>query len=94
MNFNSEDFYDKFIKIKKVSEEILEEHKNSTERFSGVNYADLNVVDVYLTYHMDGDIYYNILIEECSPTAYEFRKFVGDCLKERLGFTVIVYTEW
>lgn len=92
--FDSEDVYNNFIKIKKASEEILQEHKKSTEKFSGVNYGDLGVVDVYLTYHMDGDIYYHILIEECSPTSYEFQEFMVESLKDKLGFCVIVECEW
>jgi hypothetical protein len=92
--FDSEDVYNNFIKIKKASEEILQEHKNSTEKFSGVNYGDLDVVDVYVSYHMDGDIHYHILIEECSPTSYEFQEFMVESLKEKLGFCVIVECEW
>ena len=92
--FSIEDAYDNFIKIKKASEEILQEHKKSTEKFSGVNYGDLSVVDVYLTYHMDGDIHYHLLIEECSPTSYEFQEFMVECLKDKLGVSVIVECEW
>ena len=54
----------------------------------------MDVVDVYLTYHMDGDIHYHILIEECSPTSYEFQEFMVESLKEKLGFCVIVECEW
>jgi hypothetical protein len=92
--FDSEDVYNNFIKIKKASEEILQEHKKSTEKFSGVNYGDLDVVDVYVSYHMDGDIHYHILIEECSPTSYEFQEFMVESLKDKLGFYVNVECEW
>ena len=92
--FDSEDIHKNFIKIKKASEEILKEHKNSTEKFGGVNYADLRVVDVYLTYHMDGEIEYSILLEECSPTAYEFRKYMIESLKDKLAFYVNVECAW
>jgi hypothetical protein len=92
--FDSENVYNNFIKIKEASEEILKEHKNSTEKFSGVNYGDLSVVDVYLTYHMDGDIEYNVLIEECSPDAYQFREYMIKCLKDKLAFYVNVECEW
>jgi hypothetical protein len=92
--FDIEDAYHNFTKIKTAAEEILQEHKNSTEKFSGVNYGDLSVVDVYLTYHMDGDIHYHILIEECSPTSYEFQEFMVESLKDKLGFCVIVECEW
>ncbi len=36
--------------IQEVATKALEEHKNSTERFGGVNYADLRVVDVWVKY--------------------------------------------
>lgn len=81
-------------KIKEVADEILERHKNSTVRFDGVNYADLYVVDVSYNLHLDGDETYSVLIEECSPTAYEFQEFMLECLKEKLDFFVNVECEW
>ncbi len=36
--------------IQEVATKALEEHKNSTERFGGVNYANLRVVDVWVKY--------------------------------------------
>jgi hypothetical protein len=92
--FDSEDIYKNFIKIKKASEEILKEHKNSTEKFGGVNYGNLSIADVYLTYHMDGDIEYSILLEECSPSSYEFREYMIECLKDKLAFYVNVECAW
>ena len=88
--------------IQDVANKALEEYINSTEpkeRFSGVNYADLQVVDVYIKYSLyDEDAMYGVLIEECSPTAYEFQEYVGEYLKENLpehlsGF-VTVELEW
>lgn len=76
------------ILIQDVANKALEEYKNSTEpkeRFSGVNYADLQVVDVYVKYSIHyEDLEYGVLIEECSPTAYEFQEYVGEYLKENL----------
>ena len=82
------------IKIKEVADEILETHKNSTVRFGGINYADLSVVDVSYNLHLDGDETFEVLIEECSPTAYEFQEFMIESLKEKLDFFVNVRTEW
>ena len=82
------------IKIKEVADEILETHKNSTEKFGGVNYGDLGVVDVSYNLHLDGEEDYSVLIEECSPTAYEFQEFMLECLKDKLGFYVNVVLEW
>jgi hypothetical protein len=82
------------IKIKEVADEILETHKNSTVRFGGINYADLSVVDVNYNLHLDGDETFEVLIEECSPTAYEFQEFMLECLKDKLGFFVNVVCEW
>ena len=86
-------------KIKEVADEILETHKNSVVkldgiRFDGINYADLYVVDVSYNLHLDGDETYSVLIEECSPTAYEFQEFMVECLKEKLDFFVNVECEW
>lgn len=81
-------------KIKEVADEILETHKNSTVRFGGINYADLRIVDVSYNLHLDGEEDYSVLIEECSPTAYEFQEFMVECLKDKLGFFVNVSCEW
>ena len=91
---DSEGLYDIFIKIKEAAKEVLREKSLSKKMFNGVNECSLSVRDVYLTYHMDGDIEYNVLIEECSPTAYEFRKYMIECLKDKLGFYVNVECEW
>ena len=80
--------------IKEVADKILEEHKNSTEKFGGVNYGDLRVVDVSYNLHLDGEEDYSVLIEECSPIAYEFQEFMLECLKDKLGFFVNVVCEW
>ena len=85
--------------IQEVANKALEEHKNSTERFGGVNYADLRVVDVWVKYSIhEEDLEYGVLIEECSPTAYEFQEYVGEYLKDNLpndlGWHVYVETEW
>jgi len=71
--------------IQEVANKALEEHKNSTERFSGVNYADLRVVDVWVKYSIhEEDLEYGVLIEECSPTAYDFQDYMVKYLKENL----------
>lgn len=80
--------------IKEVADEILETHKNSTEKFGGVNYGDLRVVDVSYNLHLDGEEDYSVLIEECSPIAYELQEYMIKCLKDKLGFYVDVVLEW
>ena len=76
---------DNLFQIQEVATKALEEHKNSTERFSGVNYADLQVVDVYVKYSIhDEDAEYGVLIEECSPTAYDLQDYMVEYLKENL----------
>jgi hypothetical protein len=99
MNFNIKE---NLTLIQEVATKALQEYINSTEpkeRFSGVNYADLEVVDVWVKYSIhDEDLYYGVLIEECSPTAYEFQEYVGEYLRENLpkhlsGF-VNVELEW
>jgi hypothetical protein len=90
---------DNLILIQEVANEALELHKNSTERFSGVNYGDLRVVDVYVKYSIhDEDLEYGVLIEECSPTAYELQEYMVEYLKDNLpnnlGWNVYVELEW
>lgn len=82
------------IKIKEVADKILEEHKNSTKKFGGVNYGDLRVVDVSYNLHLDDEEDYSVLIEECSPTACELQEYMVECLKDKLGFYVNVECEW
>jgi hypothetical protein len=81
-------------KIKEVADEILERHKNSTQKFAGVNYGDLYVRDVSYNLHLDGEEDYSVLIEECSPIAYELQEYMVECLKDKLGFDVDVVLEW
>ena len=88
--------------IQEVATKALQEYINSTEpkeRFSGVNYADLEVVDVYVKYSLyDEDAMYGVLIEECSPTAYDFQDYMVEYLKDNLpnnlGWNVYVELEW
>ena len=85
--------------IQEVATKALDEHKNSTERFGGVNYADLRVVDVWVKYSIhDAILEYGVLIEECSPTAYDLQDYMVEYLKENLpehlsGFVDVV-TAW
>ena len=90
---------DNLIQIQEVANKALELHKNSTERFGGVNYGDLRVVDVYVKYSIHGeDLEYGVLIEECSPTAYELQEYMVEYLKDNLpnnlGWNVYVELEW
>ena len=82
------------IKIKEVADKILENHKNSTVRFDGVNYADLRVVDVSYNLHLDDEETYSVLIEECSPTAYNFQEYMVGRIELKVGFPVNVVLEW
>ncbi len=85
--------------IQQEAEKALELHKNSTERFSGVNYGDLEVVDVWVKYSIKyEDLEYGVLIEECSPTAYDFRDYMVEYLKDNLpnnlGWSIYVELDW
>jgi hypothetical protein len=71
--------------IQEVANKALELHKNSTERFGGVNYANLRVVDVWVKYSIhEEDLEYGVLIEECSPTAYDLQDYMVEYLKDNL----------
>jgi hypothetical protein len=90
---------DNLFQIQEVANKALELHKNSTERFSGVNYADLRVVDVWVRYSLgDSREYYGVLIEECSPTAYDLQEYMLDYLKDNLpdylSWCIYVELEW
>ena len=85
--------------IQEVATKALEELKNSTERFGGVNYADLRVVDVWVKYsiHEEDSPNYGVLIEECSPTAYELQEYMVKYLYENLpdlGGCIYVELDW
>jgi hypothetical protein len=88
--------------IQEVANKALQEYISSTEpkdRFSGVNYADLQVVDVYVKYSIHyEDLEYGVLIEEASPTAYEFQEYMVEYLKDNLpndlGWHCYVELEW
>jgi len=90
---------DNLFQIQEVATKALEEHKSSTERFGGVNYGDLRVVDVWVKYSIhEEDLVYGVLIEERSPTAYELQEYMVEYLKENLPDYlrdyVMVETEW
>ena len=90
---------DNLFQIQEVANKALEDHKNSTERFGGVNYADLRVVDVWVKYSIhEEDLEYGVLIEECSPTAYDLQDYMVEYLKENLPDYlrdfVDVWTAW
>ena len=93
---------DNLFQIQEVATKALEEYINSTEpkeRFSGVNYADLQVVDVYVKYSIhDEDLEYGVLIEECSPTAYDLQDYMLEYLKDNLpnnlGWSIYVELDW
>jgi hypothetical protein len=85
--------------IQEVATKALEELKNSTERFGGVNYADLRVVDVWVKYSIhEEDLEYGVLIEECSPTAYDLQDYMNEYLQKHLpddlGCYIDVELEW
>ena len=85
--------------IQEVANKALELHKNSTERFGGVNYANLRVVDVWVKYSIhEEDLEYGVLIEECSPTVYDFQDYMLEYLKDNLpdylGWSIYVELDW
>ena len=85
--------------IQEVANKALELHKNSTERFGGVNYADLRVVDVWVKYSIhEEDLEYGVLIEEASPTAYDLQDYMLEYLKDNLpnnlGWSIYVELDW
>ena len=86
--------------IQEVATKALEEHKETViSGFKGVNYADLRVVDVWVKYSIhEEDLEYGVLIEECSPTAYDFQDYMLEYLKDNLpnnlGWRIYVELEW
>ena len=85
--------------IQEVANKALELHKNSTERFGGVNYASVRVSDVWVKYSLgDSREYYGITIDECSPSAGDLYQYMNEYLQEHLpddlGCYVDVELEW
>lgn len=93
------DIKENLILIQEVATKALEEHINSTERFAGVNYGDLRVVDVYVKYSLgDSREYYGVLIEECSSSAGDLYQYMKEHLQKNLpddlGCYIDVELEW
>ena len=86
--------------IQEVATKALEEHKETAiSGFKGVNYANLRVVDVWVKYSIhEEDLEYGVLIEECSPTAYDFQDYMLEYLKDNLsnnlGWSIYVELDW
>ena len=57
-----------------------------------VNWGDLGCVEASVVVSLK-EIYF-VLIEEASPDAWEFHKFIGEYLRERGFENVRVQTEW
>ena len=77
--------------------------ENSKElKDEAVNVSDLMVTDVVFCESLhEGDVYYVIEIDEASPSANKFRKYVEDYVTEQLELNDIkqhhyfyVMTEW
>ena len=90
---------DNLFQIQEVATKALEEHKNSTKRFAGVNYSSVRVSDVWVKYSIhDEDLLYGITIDECSPTVYELQEYMVEYLKDNLpdylGWCIYVELEW
>jgi len=83
-------------KIREAAEEAIQAAiRKGKVRRDAVNWADLRVVQVERCEADDGDIHYSVTIEEASPEAHEFQRFVREYIAERLGgCDVVVNTEW
>ena len=78
------------IKIKEVADEILKDYMKPWNGF----YNEYKVADVCYNLHLDGEESYSVEINEVSPTAIKFQKYMIECLKDKLGFYVDVILEW
>lgn len=86
-------------KLKEDTNKALEMVSGAEEYYEDVNYGDLRCSEVRYILNDDGEEYYEVIIDEVSPTAYEFRKAVYDVLFDVLGYDVVkntieVITEW
>ena len=85
--------------IYSVAQAGLDEHIESEEQFSGVNYLALRISDVWVKYSLgDSREYYGITIEECSPYACDLYQYMSEYLEEHLpdylGTCIDVELEW
>ncbi len=85
--------------IQCFAELALDNHKRSGVKFTGVNYLDLRISDVWVKYSLgDSREYYGITIEECSPYAGDLYEYMNEYLQEHLpddlGCCIDVELEW
>ena len=65
-------------------------------KYKGVNWGSLSVVDVCFCQSIDGDCHYDVLIDEVAPDAWEFASYVHRYIQEYacVDYPIEVRTEW
>lgn len=86
-------------KLKEDTNRALEIVSEGEEHYEAVNYGDLRCSETRYIINDEGETYYEVIIDEASPVAYEFRRAVCDVLFDVLGYditkdTIEVITEW
>ena len=86
-------------KLKEDTNKALEILRQAWERHAGVNYADLRCDEVRYILNDRKDSYYEVVVSEAAPYAYEFRNAIGAVLYDQLGYDIgkvdiEVVTEW
>ena len=86
-------------KLKEDTNKALEIVSGAEEHYEDVNYGDLRCSETRYIVNDDGEEYYEVIIDEVSPCAYEFRNAVRDVLFDVLGYDITkdeieVITEW
>ena len=89
-----EETIEKMNVLMKVTNEILDTIGDDRYKINdAVNWADLQCVSASIEMYRDQSWGWAVTIEEVSPTAEIFRKYIYDRLVAR-GYNVEVRTEW
>ena len=69
-------------------------HRKRREIDGAINWADLGVVDTRFWQNTDGDVGYQIWIEEAEPESTELIEFIQERITVVDPVTVEIITEW
>ena len=84
-----------FETLRTATEQAIKEARLVSIDFDDpINWADLRCVRVVQWIDDSGDGGITVEIEEASPDASEFHRWIQENIKERTGFNVSVVTEW
>jgi hypothetical protein len=78
--------------LDKLTEDACEAARGKVD--DSVNWGDLGCVEASIVVPLEGEPYYQVIIEEASPDACDFRLFISNYLEYRGFPNATVVTEW